>query len=194
MPAWQWALSSLLVPVVVGMAAAALTHFLSLRKTRAELRITSRRLTFEELLPALGTLHEADARDVRLAYHEMGSQAGEDRERQAAEEWLSRRLAALEVIERVRLRGQLGASAPVLAVLDELIEGRSDVKKAYCAHSAEVAHRFRSKPNTVTVQAERVGAKRRGRPPQDDGMFGFRSTSSRVSESAFASILPSVRS
>jgi hypothetical protein len=137
LPWWQWALSSVLVPLVIGLSAAYVGHSLSLRKARFELRIVERRTTYEELLPALTDLAAYDARFVRLAYHDFGGQAVEDRERAADDDWARRRRAAIAVIERVIVRGELGASRTVLDALETLLSDRARTRREFNSEELE---------------------------------------------------------
>ena len=130
-PWWQWALSSVLIPIILGLGAAYLGHYLSLNKARYDLRIVERRTTFDELIPALAELAASDAREVRSAYHGFGSEAEEDKARAADAEWANRRRAAITVIERVLIKGELGASPAVLNTLNALMAQRSATARNY---------------------------------------------------------------
>jgi hypothetical protein len=130
-PWWQWALSSVVVPIMVGLAAAYAGHSLSLRRSRVETRLIEHRTTYEELLPALYDLVESDTRWVRSAYHDYGSQVAEDRARESDEEWADRRRTAMATVQRVLRRGELGVSRAVLASLQAIDDRHSDIAGRY---------------------------------------------------------------
>lgn len=122
----QWWIASVVVPIVIGTSSAIATHWLALRKTRHELRITERRKSYNRLLPALA--------DV-LAYHQRellqlhGGGHGRQAEDAHAEDdqWSYRRMAAMEVIRDVIAKGELAASAGVIDALEIMMDQYSEI-------------------------------------------------------------------
>jgi len=120
-PIWQWTLSSVLVPIVIGLGGAWLVHGLSLRATRQQARLVEHRATYERLLPALHDLVLMTERSVRLEMHEFYSQQEEDRERDLDDMWRDRYSKAMGAVHDVIARGELAASKKVVRALDEFL-------------------------------------------------------------------------
>jgi len=82
----------------------------------------------KELAPELV---ESNARSVRSACHDYGSQVAEDKARESDEEWADRRRAAMATVQRVLRRGELGVSRAVLASLQAIDDRHSDIASRY---------------------------------------------------------------
>ncbi|MDZ4063522.1 MAG: hypothetical protein U1E22_02535, partial [Coriobacteriia bacterium] len=123
----QWFLVSVAVPIVIGVGSAIATHWLSLRKTRLDLRMAERRKAYNQLLPALAYVLAYDRRQLRNVYHQFESQCAEDAAHTADNEWESRHAAAMSVIRDVSAKRELAASPAVLKALDTLMEKYSAV-------------------------------------------------------------------
>jgi len=123
----QWFLGSVLVPIVIGVGSAVATHSLAVRKTRLELRLVERRKSYEVLLPAIADVVAYDQRELRMAYHEFGSQAAEDRAYADQDDWKVRHAAAMSVIQNVIAKRELAASPNVLKALDSLLADYSRI-------------------------------------------------------------------
>lgn len=121
-PVWQWALSSVLVPIVIGLGGAWLGHSLSLRKSRHEARLSVRRATYDQLLPALSDLVLSGERQIRFELHEFYGPEDEDRAHLKDEEWRDRYASAMECVRSVVARGQLAASKQVLDALNDYVK------------------------------------------------------------------------
>ncbi|MDZ4179204.1 MAG: hypothetical protein U1E29_08235 [Coriobacteriia bacterium] len=123
----RWLFASVAVPIVIGVGSAIATHWLSLRKTRLDLRMTERRKSYNELLPALADVLAHDQRQLRCVYREFGSQQAEDAARATDEEWNLRHSAAMTVIRAVIAKRELAASTGVLKALDSMMDRYSKV-------------------------------------------------------------------
>jgi hypothetical protein len=132
-----WIVTSVAVPVGIGLGSAFIGYTLSIKKTRVEARIAARRATYEQLLPALADLVASDALEVTLAIHEYPSEAHEDRARAKRDEAFAKRTAAIETIDSVVLRGQLAASSPVLDALRDLRSNLDDTRAAFMSESVD---------------------------------------------------------
>ena len=123
-PLWQYLVSSVAVPILVGLVGAWIGYKLSLRRTRVETRMLERRVTYAELALALSDLAEYDLRALRLLYGEFRSQAAVDHEHEQDDSWELRRAAALKVVRSILARGQLAASKPILEALQSFMDER----------------------------------------------------------------------
>jgi len=136
-PLWQWAATSVLVPIAIGVGSAAFGYALSLRKARFDLRLVDRRRSYNALLPSLAELVAYDSRALRLAYHEFGSQAAEDRARESDAEWAERYATAMTVINGSRAKGELGSSRQVLDALNSLADERERIRQGVIGDTLE---------------------------------------------------------
>ena len=123
----QWLIASVAVPVVIGVASALSTHWLSVRKTRLDHRMIERRRSYGELLPALAEVLAYDQRQLRLEYHEFDSEQSEGRARAADKEWEARHTSAMATIREVISKRELAASPGVLEALDSMMAEYSKV-------------------------------------------------------------------
>jgi hypothetical protein len=155
-PWWQWALSSIAVPIVVGLAAVYAGHFLALRKSKVETRLIEHRTTYEEVLPALYDLVESDARYVRSVYHDYGSQAAEDKASELDGEWAARRRAAMATVQRVLRRGDLGASPAVLSALQAIDDRHMDIASRYSSEGLDYVDAIEEDAASSRIALEEV--------------------------------------
>jgi hypothetical protein len=127
---WQWLLASVAVPIVIGVTSSLATHWLSVRKSRFDMRLADWRKSYDRLLPALADALTYDRRQLRFVYHEFESGSAEEQARAKDEEWAARHNAAMSVIRDVVAKRELAASPGVLKALDALMEEYSRVDPA----------------------------------------------------------------
>lgn len=120
-PWWVWAISNIVVPVVIGLGSALLGYISSVKQVKSQLSIVERRAVYNDLTIALADLAAAFEFYFREAYNQGEANAAR------GEEWKTRQLAAGEVLEKVRVNGTLAASSRVLAILGGLTARKAEI-------------------------------------------------------------------